>query len=46
MLYLGSDHGGFRLKNELKAYLQRYSIAFEDVGTYTEESCDYPQRHH
>ena len=42
MLYLGSDHGGFRLKNELKAYLQRYSIAFEDVGTYTEESCDYP----
>lgn len=42
MLYLGSDHGGFRLKNELKAYFQRYSIAFEDVGTYTEESCDYP----
>ena len=42
MLYIGSDHGGFLLKNELKGYLQRDRVAFEDVGTFTEESCDYP----
>lgn len=42
MLYIGSDHGGFHLKSELKGYLQRYQVAFEDVGTFMEEPCDYP----
>lgn len=42
MLYIGSDHGGFHLKNKLNEYFQRYHVAFEDVGTFTEDPCDYP----
>jgi len=37
---IGSDHAGVRLK---KAIMDHFAdIEFEDVGTYTEESCDYP----
>lgn len=32
MLYLGSDHGGFRLKEKLKGNLQRLRIPFTDLG--------------
>ena len=42
MLLIGSDHGGFRLKQELCVYLQKMDILVEDVGTYTDQSCDYP----
>lgn len=43
MLYLGSDHGGFALKEKLCAFLKVREIAYEDLGTHTTESCDYPQ---
>lgn len=39
---IGSDHGGFSLKNEIMKYLGAKGIQFEDFGTYTEDSCDYP----
>lgn len=39
---IGCDHGGFRLKEEIKNHLAQKSIEFEDFGTYSEESCDYP----
>ena len=42
MLYIGSDHGGFYLKSELKNYFECNHIPFEDVGTYTDKACDYP----
>ena len=42
MIAIASDHGGFALKQELMAQLEKDGIAFEDLGTYTEESCDYP----
>ena len=42
MIAIASDHGGFALKQELIAQLKKDGIAFEDLGTYTEESCDYP----
>lgn len=42
MLAIGSDHGGFALKREVMAHLDRRGIAYRDFGTYTEESCDYP----
>ena len=42
MIAIASDHGGFALKQELMAQLKKDGIAFEDLGTYTEESCDYP----
>ena len=39
---LGSDHGGIHLKNHLKAYLEDKGYEIMDCGTYTEDSCDYP----
>lgn len=42
MLAIASDHGGFALKQEIMAHLKETGVAFEDLGTYTEESCDYP----
>ncbi len=42
MLYIGSDHGGFSLKEYLKSYFEKNNIVFEDLGVYTQESFDYP----
>ncbi len=39
---LGSDHGGFELKKEIVDHLMKKGIACEDFGTYTKDSCDYP----
>lgn len=39
---IGSDHGGFALKNYLVAALKKRDIAVEDVGTTGTESVDYP----
>ena len=42
MLVLGSDHGGFLLKQEIKKHLEERGIAFSDVGCFDENSVDYP----
>ena len=42
MLAIASDHGGFALKQEIMAHLRANGVEFEDLGTYSEESCDYP----
>ncbi len=42
MLALASDHGGFKLKNEVKKYLDGKGIPYKDFGCHTAESCDYP----
>ncbi len=42
MLALGSDHGGFALKQEIMKHLEDKGIPYKDFGTYTEDSCDYP----
>ncbi|KRU24904.1 ribose 5-phosphate isomerase B [Clostridium botulinum] len=39
---LGSDHAGLPLKNEIIKHLEGKRIEIKDFGTYTEESCDYP----
>lgn len=39
---LGCDHAGFKLKNEIIKHLSEKGYETEDLGTYTEESCDYP----
>lgn len=39
---IGSDHGGFRLKEEIIKLLQEEGLSFRDFGTHTPESCDYP----
>ena len=41
-LVIGSDHGGIHLKEVLKQHLAERGIEVTDAGTYTEESCDYP----
>lgn len=42
MIALGSDHGGFALKQEIKAYLDEQKIPYKDFGTDNSDSCDYP----
>jgi len=39
---LACDHGGFDLKEELKAYLKSMGHDPVDLGTFNEESVDYP----
>src|SRR5208283_3546680 len=39
---IGSDHGGFQMKSILKSMLESLGHKVIDVGTYSEESCDYP----
>lgn len=39
---IGSDHGGLRLKQEIKNLLNEMAIAYEDVGCNCETSVDYP----
>lgn len=42
MIALGSDHGGFELKNHVLKYLQDKGYEVKDFGTYSEDSVDYP----
>jgi len=39
---IASDHGGFRLKAEIIDLLKYKELTFEDLGTYSEETVDYP----
>ncbi|GCD08540.1 ribose 5-phosphate isomerase B [Clostridium tagluense] len=39
---LGSDHGGLNLKKHIILHLESKNIEVTDLGTYTEDSCDYP----
>jgi ribose 5-phosphate isomerase B len=41
MIALASDHGGFLLKEEIKAFLAHSGYAFRDFGTDSTESTDY-----
>ena len=43
MIAIGSDHGGFALKQALMAHLDKRGLACKDLGAYSEASCDYPQ---
>ena len=42
MIAIGSDHGGYALKQEIMAHLDKKGVAYRDFGSYSEESCDYP----
>ena len=39
---IGCDHGALALKNKLVAHLQEKGYTVKDFGTYTQDSCDYP----
>ena len=40
---IGSDHGGFLLKEDLKQYLIKNGYEVIDVGTFSQDSCHYPE---
>ncbi len=42
MIAIGADHGGYKLKEEIKKYLDELGIEYKDFGTYDEERTDYP----
>lgn len=42
IIAMGSDHAGYNLKEEIKAYLLEKGHTVKDCGTDSTESCDYP----
>jgi ribose 5-phosphate isomerase B len=40
------DHAGYELKNILQGYLEANSIQYDDFGTFSADSCDYPDFAH
>lgn len=46
MIAVGADHGGFPMKEELKAYLSELGHTVHDFGTNSEDAVDYPDFAH
>lgn len=42
MIAIGCDHGGINLKNYIEKFLESKGLEYNDMGTYTTDSCDYP----
>ena len=42
MIAIGCDHGGYKLKEEIKKYLDELGLKYKDFGTDSEERTDYP----
>lgn len=43
-IFLGADHAGFRLKEEIKKFMDKFGYAYEDLGVYTDKAhSDYPE---
>jgi len=42
MIAIGCDHGGYDLKQEIIKFLEKSELEYKDFGTYSKESCDYP----
>ena len=40
---IGCDHGAFALKNKIVAHLEKKGYEVKDCGTYSLDSCDYPE---
>lgn len=45
-IVIGADHGGFDLKEDLKNHLSQNNFIIDDVGTFSNESVDYPDFAH
>ena len=39
---IAADHGGYKLKEEIKPYIESLGHTVTDFGTYSEDSVDYP----
>lgn len=44
MIAIASDHRGYKMKEEIKKYLQDHEIEYKDYGTFSEERIDYPEK--
>lgn len=42
MIAIGSDHGGYELKESVKRYLEEKNIPYRDMGCNSRASVDYP----
>ena len=42
MIAIASDHGAYALKEALKRHLEARGLTYKDFGTYSQDSCDYP----
>ena len=42
MIAIGCDHGGYKLKQEIKKYLDEIGLEYKDFGSDSEERTDYP----
>ena len=40
---IGCDHGALALKNKMVSHLEKQGHEVKDFGTYTPDSCDYPE---
>ncbi|HII68317.1 TPA: RpiB/LacA/LacB family sugar-phosphate isomerase, partial [Candidatus Woesearchaeota archaeon] len=41
-IIIGADHAGFQMKEQVKECLAKLRVPFDDYGTYSDESTDYP----
>ena len=42
-ILISSDHGGFVLKEKLVAFLNKKGFKVKDLGSFSEDRCDYPE---
>lgn len=40
---LGSDHGGYALKQVIMGFLKKHKIGYKDLGSYSPDPVDYPE---
>ena len=43
---MASDHAGYNLKQDVRAWLEAHGAQVKDFGCYSTESCDYPDYAH
>lgn len=43
---IGSDHAGFSMKSKITNFLEKEGHTVKDCGTYSKDSCDYPDYAH
>lgn len=44
MIVIASDHRGYKMKEEIKKYLDDNNIVYKDYGGFSEERLDYPEK--
>lgn len=42
VVFMGSDHAGFKAKSQLHQFLKEKGLDITDLGCFSEDTCDYP----